>query len=429
MALSRDQVGLIFRLSAESKDAEEVFEKFKQKVGKDTKELTNIARESFTTLSSEIIESFGVDGDIANSISALALKFKASSVAIVAGLAAIPIAAVAVTAALFALAKSTAEVAEEIDRVNQKTKVSVEALSALRVVAEDNGSSLDQVASALGNLNEKLSDAQRGGKEAQAVFRAVGVDFKGPIDDALRTIVKRLDELPEGANKTAVATELFGDAGADLIPILNELEGDLDAQIEKLRELGLVFDKDGIESAKRFGDQIDALNRQFEGLKFTIGNAVIPTFTGYIGIINQAFSATIRLLKGTSDLTSTIAKLVSLGIIFQNPNLVNALGDTLGKEDEKPEKTGRINLPSKGPKAKKTKTKIEPFELDKLTEDLLKFQRKREAELESQAFEASEKAAQRHQERLEAIERLGSERLIASARARAPKLNGSGELA
>lgn len=420
MALNRDQVELIFRLSAESSSAEEVFEKFKQKVGRESKATAAIVRESFETLSSEIIESFGVDGDIANTLAQQLFGLRTSTLLLVAGLAAVPIAAVAAAGGLFAAAKSTADLAEEIDRVSQKTNLSVEALSALRLVAEENGSSLDQVSSALENLNQKFSDAQRGTRQAQEVFRAVGVDLKGPVDDALRTIIQRLNELPDGANKTAVATELFGEAGAALIPILNELDGDLDAQIEKLRELGLVFDKEAIAAAKRFGDQTDLLSRQLEGLKITIGNAVIPVFTGYIAILNQTFTAVRRLIQGTSDLTATLQKLFLLGLAGTNAGLLSSFAASLRTGEDKaeaPPKTGGAALPRTRGAGGGRRTREKPiteFDTEALR-SLEKFARE-ELKKEVEANEAVERAEQQHRQRLEEIARLGEDRLIAAAR-------------
>ena len=53
------------------------------------------------------------------------------------------------------------------------------------------------------------------------------------------------DTLPDGAEKTALAIELFGKSGADLIPFLNQGREGVGALTAELQDLGVQIGGDG----------------------------------------------------------------------------------------------------------------------------------------------------------------------------------------
>lgn len=325
MALDRETVGLIFKLEADSKQASAELDQFKKKIGDTSKESAAIARESFTTLSSEIIESFGVDGDIANSVASSMLKIQKSTLVAIGAFGGLAIGAGVVVGGLLSLAKSTTETVTEIGDLAEKTQLSTETISAFRIALQDGNSSLSTFEGAVSSLQEKMTAARLGNAGLAREFRQLGIDINQGTEPALRQIITRYNQLPQGAERTAFATRLFGSAGEDLVLTLNSLEGDLDGYTAKLRELGLIVTPDAVASAKQFDDQMKLLDRQLEGLKVTLGNLVIPAFTAWTTTINVAGKAIRDLVNGTNAASISITKLFGALLLGSNAATANLI--------------------------------------------------------------------------------------------------------
>lgn len=330
MALNRDQMGLIFRLDADTKPAQQDLAAFKSftdkltqdvgkkaatnldQVGKSSKASAKIVKESIETISSDIIGSFGVSGDIAGKLSGQISGL--SGAALIAGGAFVGFTAIlaGTAAALFSLAKSTANTLTDIGDLSEKTQISVETLSALKPTLEQNGASLDKFGGAIEELQQKIVKARNGNKELGDGFKKLGVDVQQGVEPALKQIVVRYNELPEGAERTAFATNVFGSAGEDLVLTLNSLNGSLDAHTEKMRELGLVVTPEAVKQAKAFDDQMKSLDRQFESFKLSVGSLVIPAFTSIIEQVNATIKS-LRDLGSEFPRVSAALKLLAIG--------------------------------------------------------------------------------------------------------------------
>jgi len=346
MALDRETVGLIFKLEADSKQASTELDQFKKKIGDTSKESAAIARESFTTLSSEIIESFGVDGDIANSLASSMLKIQRSTLVAVGAFGGLAIGAGVVVGGLLSLAKSTTETVTEIGDLAEKTQLSTETISAFRIALQDGNSSLSTFEGAVSSLQEKMTAARLGNAGMAKEFRQLGIDINQGTEPALRQIIARYNQLPQGAERTAFATRLFGSAGEDLVLTLNSLEGDLDGYTAKLRELGLVVTPDAVASAKQFDDQMKLLDRQLEGLKVTLGNLVIPAFTAWTTTINIAGKAIRDLVNGTNAASISITKLFGALLLGSNAATANLVPKLFEGELPKTDTGTKTPLPA-----------------------------------------------------------------------------------
>lgn len=408
MALSREQVGLIFRIDADAKPAVQEMEKLKTEIGKNVKATTGIAKESFETLSSEIIESFGIDGDIANSIANQLVNVK--NFAFIATTA-VAGAVAGLIAGMVAAANKAAELGDKIGDLQKVTGLSAETLSGLNLAAREAGKTLDDISGPLVTFNKNLVDAQRGSKELQTVFKQLGVDFRGNTDAALRQAIERLAQMKDGAQKTAIAQKLFGDNVEDFIIVLADLEGGLDKAIDKAKELGLFFDEKAVKEAKAYKDQIKALEIQFDGLATRIGKAVIPAFTGMLGVLNETSKSINKLISGKDSIGQLILKLVALGTIALNADLLAALGGVLAEEGKDKDKKDPFKLPSIKPKKEK-EDKLEELNVDKEIAQLQARLRKEELDREVTLLKLREQAREEHERRLEQLDREAAERTI-----------------
>src|SRR5262245_13929418 len=422
MAISNDTVGLIFKLQADSSQAKQEFAKFDadtkkamsgltDNVRKFGKESNSIVRESVESISSEIIESFGVDGDVANMLANQLVVLRNSTLILAGGITA---ALALIGAGMVAAANKAAELGNKIGDLQKVTGLTAETLSGLNLAARQEGKTLDDLSGALVTFNKNLIEAQRGSKEFQGIFRQLGVDFRGDTDQALKQAIDRISGMKDGALKAAAASKVFGDNVTEVVLILANLEGGIDKAIEKARELGLFFDEEGVRSAAAYENQIRSLEIQYDALSTRIGKQVIPALTGLVSVMDQSLSTIGKLISGTDSLGQALLKLASLGILTFMPGGLGALGTAIAGET----KTGTTTPPFKpariGGGAKKKEEELKEF--TDLAGDIAKLQarlRKEELDRELTLLKIREQAEEAHQRRMEQLDQAAAERTIA----------------
>jgi hypothetical protein len=130
-------------------------------------------------------------------------------------------------AGLITLAKNSMDNAAKMFDLSQKTGVSVEALSRFSKAAKVSGTDVEGVTKALVKLSKGLIEAKNGQGQAGEALKSMGIsatDASGKLKDTdqiMLEISNKFKAMPNGAEKTALALQLFGRSGADLIPMLN----------------------------------------------------------------------------------------------------------------------------------------------------------------------------------------------------------------
>lgn len=173
------------------------------------------------------------------------------------------------------LGKRAIDAADNINDLSQRTGVGVEALSKFGAAAEDSGSSLDEVGKAMGRLARGMADSSSATSEALRSIGVSTVDSTGKlrsVDAVMLDIADRFSKLPEGAEKTALAMEIFGKAGANLIPMLN-------GGSAAINEYSATITTEMAKAADAFNDAINAIMRELAGPFNEAVTAALPYIT------------------------------------------------------------------------------------------------------------------------------------------------------
>ena len=193
-------------------------------------------------------------------------------------------------AGLAALGKRSIDAADNLNDLSQRTGVGVESLSRFGRAAEDSGTSLDSVAKSMGKLAKGIVDPASQTSEALKSIGINSTDASGKIrsmDAVMLDIADRFQKLPDGAEKTALAMQLFGKSGAELIPMLN-------GGREALSQYSATIDTEMAQAADKFNDAINAIGASVAGPFNQAITALLPFITqmaeGIAGMA-QAFSA------------------------------------------------------------------------------------------------------------------------------------------
>lgn len=186
-------------------------------------------------------------------------------------------------AALAAFAKSTINAADELGKMSQKVGIAVEELSALDYAAKLSDVSTEQLQTGLAQLARQV-DANH------ESFGRLGIDLEkwrangGSVRDLIGDIADRFSRMEDGAEKTAIAQDLLGRSGANLIPLLNQGRAGLADLTEEAKRLGLVVDSETAKAAEEFNDNLTTITITVEAMT---RNAISPLIARLADLTTQ----------------------------------------------------------------------------------------------------------------------------------------------
>jgi len=205
--------------------------------------------------------------------------------------------------------KGAVDMLDMLDDLSEKTGIATESLSALRYAGEVVGTPIEALATGVRKLSLNMAAAAGGGKEQAAAFQAIGVAFKN-LDGSLRgsdavlgDIASKFASFRDGPEKAALAVELFGKAGADMIPLLNKgASGIADLRTEAER-LGVVFSGDLAANAAEFNDNLKKISLSGQAFATTMAGQVLPT-------LNELA----RVFLESKDGSNSLAQILGTGL-------------------------------------------------------------------------------------------------------------------
>ncbi|MFN3628440.1 MAG: phage tail tape measure C-terminal domain-containing protein [Hylemonella sp.] len=234
----------------------------------------------------------------------------------------------AVGIGITALVLPVANTADELANLAQKTGVSVEALSALTYVAQMSDTDLQGLVKGLQRLSVAMFDTQVQGEEGSAALKALGVsavDASGqirPTEQVLLDLADKFANMPDGADKAALAIKLFGKEGMSLIPLLNQGRAGITALMEEAERFGLVINSQTAQAAELLNDNLDRLRAMLEGVQRQVGAAVIPVLADFTEQVILAqgetgsFSNELQRITANREATLAFLESVASGLAF-----------------------------------------------------------------------------------------------------------------
>lgn len=165
-------------------------------------------------------------------------------------------------AAFIGAAKHASEMGDALNKAAIKAGVSGRTISELSYAAKLADVDLGGLSIGLKKMEVALSQASTGAKEPLTALAALGLAFKDikelKPDAQFALIGDRISQLKDPADKARAATELFGKAGADLLPLFAEGAAGIAKARAEAEKLGFSFSD---EQLKKLSDQNDAVKR------------------------------------------------------------------------------------------------------------------------------------------------------------------------
>jgi hypothetical protein len=190
-------------------------------------------------------------------------------------------------AGMAALAKGAIDTADDFAKMSAKTGASVEQLSKFKQAADLGGSSIEEVGNSMLKLNRALGTGEGPAIEALKTLGINANNANGKLkstDAIMLEVADKFKAMPDGANKSALAMELFGKSGANMIPMLNGGSKAIDG-------LNATMTTKFAKAAEVFNDRITTIQAKLMELGVQLADVLMPVFNGLMSLIETIVSA------------------------------------------------------------------------------------------------------------------------------------------
>lgn len=167
-----------------------------------------------------------------------------------------------IAVALGSLALETAAEAKEIENMSQKMGMTTDQYQEWDYIMRQFGSSAADMQGDIAGLAEKAMDAANGGEDAAEMFEKLGInvlDSQKKLksqSELFEEVVKKLQGVENGTERSAIATELLSTTGENLIPVLQLSTEELDKMKQSAHDLGYVLEEETVKEMSELDTQV-----------------------------------------------------------------------------------------------------------------------------------------------------------------------------
>lgn len=206
-----------------------------------------------------------------------------------------------------------------------------EQAASLKTAADLSGTALDAVASASVKLTAALSKTDDESKGVGLALKSIGLEvdaFKklAPAEQ-MDEVAQALARFEDGAGKTAVAVQLFGKSGAELIPFLNDLAEEGGRQVTLTQQQ--------IQAADEYSKSVARLRGEIDTLVKSTAADAAPAMLQMVEILRATVQYSTQGADGISLLSGAlgIARTAMETIVVIGSDVAyvfKTMGDTAG---------------------------------------------------------------------------------------------------
>lgn len=278
-----------------------------------------------------------VTGNAFDRIGRAAGQVKAAIGSMVAGL----------TAAAFATwIKGAIDAGDAASKMSAKTGVAVKDIAGMDLSFRLGGLSGDAMSSSMGRLSKGIVEGSKGLEQLGVKTKGADGSLRG-TREVLWEVADRFQGMDNGARKTAMAMELFGKSGADLIPMLNGGSEAMKEMDDMAQKLGLSISEEAAANSEKFNDTLDLLMMGSQGVARGLASELLPTLTSVSGAFLASMTEGDKLAKtaqfigtgfkllysvgaGVVEVFSTVGKVVG-GLMAYITNVLGTYSNVIGK--------------------------------------------------------------------------------------------------
>lgn len=183
---------------------------------------------------------------------------------------------------LINLITTTSEAADHLGKMADRIGVGYQELQRLAYGAKLSDMEMGELNISIMRFSRIISSANEGSKAAKETLAKLGpevtalLEANRPLEEVMGGIAERFKEMPAGAEKSALAMELFGRSGAQMIPWLNEGRAGIEGMGKEFEQIGYLLDRETGDAFGQLNDDVDRIKIAFTGMRNQFVVALLP---------------------------------------------------------------------------------------------------------------------------------------------------------
>lgn len=187
-----------------------------------------------------------------------------------------------------AMVKKSIDFADGMNDLSLRLGISTERLSVLSLYAEQSGTDIETLATAMGKLGVKLSEGDK-------TLLGYGITATS-VDEALFQLADKIAGTTDPMLRLKMATDAFGKSGQQMLPLL--VQGG--AALKEMSDSAPKVSSSMAKMADELNDKFSAMQGKFSGIALGIAEKVIPEIDKWLDGVDRIRKA-LGLLSADED--------------------------------------------------------------------------------------------------------------------------------
>lgn len=215
---------------------------------------------------------------------------------------------------LYNMGRNIASSTMEIERNAKIAGLSTDIYQKMAYAAKMTDVDIESLGKGMKILAGHMDDVAKGKGEAISLFQSIGVsttDASGKMksfDEMLGDLADRFKSMPDGVQKVALAVDLFGKSGQNLIPYLNQGKSGIEAFYREAEKMGIVLDESVIRKGAEAEDTFKKLEAQVNAMKLSLAPLALEAANFFASLVKDAKEAGDKVAAAAEKIRAASAK-------------------------------------------------------------------------------------------------------------------------
>jgi len=207
----------------------------------------------------------------------------------------------AVTSSIISAGKAAIAFGDQMQKAAARTGIGAGQFAVLADAAKMADIDTASLSKSLQKMQIAISEAGTGSKVSLETFAALGIEFDkfrqlAPEDQFLK-LADQINALEDPADRVRAAVQLFGRAGADLLPFFEDGAAGIKKATDEIERLGGKLTDEQIAKLADADDAIKRLERSWSSFARTLTAAVAPALASVLDTLSNSDQAKIDAVR------------------------------------------------------------------------------------------------------------------------------------
>lgn len=193
------------------------------------------------------------------------------------------------------------EFADAVQKAADQTGMTAEQVQFLRYAADQTGTSVESLTSWVSKMQRQLVEASQGNVKVTQALSEMGLEIGNlramSPDEQFKAIATAIAAIPDPAEQAAAATQAFGKAGADALPLIKTFAGEQERISAQFEAIGGPVSASAISAVDNLGDAGSTAALAIKSLATELLASVAPAVISGLEAVSHLLGG-IRVLMG-----------------------------------------------------------------------------------------------------------------------------------